>query len=112
MDPPLEGSRAEAMNKRGVVALFNREEEDAMKFWCEARLIKNRHFDSACNYILHRWSTAKINDAKMLSEMENFVFEIPHKGVCLKSYLLLAMGDHEVGLSILKDYVSQTKVVV
>lgn len=66
LDPPIEGKPADVLNKLGVVALFNRDEDSAMRYWCEAKQINRRHFDSTCNYILHRWSTARINDERMM----------------------------------------------
>ena len=45
----------------------------------------------------------------MIGELEKFVFTNPHKGRCLKAYLLLAMGDVELGIRDLKDYIETTK---
>ena len=98
LDPPIEGKPADVMNKLGVVALFNRDEDNAMRYWCEAKQINRRHFDSTYNYILHRWSTARINDERMMKEFDEFIFDVPNKGVCLKAVLLLAQGDTELGL--------------
>ena len=109
LDPPIEGKPADVMNKLGVVALFNRDEDSAMRYWCEAKQINRRHFDSTCNYILHRCSTARINDERMMQEFDEFIFAVPNKGVCLKAVLLLAQGDTEMGLQTLKDYISKTE---
>lgn len=112
LDPPIEGKPADVMNKLGVVALFNRDEDSAMRYWCEAKQINRRHFDSTCNYILHRWSTARINDERMMQEFDEFIFDVPNKGVCLKAVLLLAKGDTEMGLQTLKDYISKTEAEI
>jgi hypothetical protein len=37
METPFIGKKADVMNKRGTVALFNRNEEEAMRFWFEAK---------------------------------------------------------------------------
>lgn len=58
---------------------------------------------------MYRWSTAKIGDSKLMSEMEEFVFLNQHKGLTLKAYLMIAQGEKEQGLSILKDYVEATR---
>ena len=39
------GKRADLMNRRGIVALYNKQEEVAMNFWAEGLLINDRHFD-------------------------------------------------------------------
>lgn len=98
MEMPIVGKKADVINKRGVIALFNKEEETAMRYWCEARHVNIRHFDSTCNYVLYRWSTARIDDNKMMSELSEFVFDVPHKGQRLKACLLFAIGDTELGL--------------
>lgn len=66
MESPIDGKRAAVWNKKGIVALFNRNEDLAMSCWYEARLINHRDFDSTCNYVMHRWSTARINDQQMI----------------------------------------------
>lgn len=39
------GKRADLMNKRGIVALYNKDEDRAMNFWAEGLHINDRHFD-------------------------------------------------------------------
>ena len=48
----------------------------------------------------------------MMKEFEEFVFQLPHKGVCLKAYLSIGIGDIEPGLQILKDYTQETQNAV
>ena len=50
------------MNKRGIVALYNQKEDSAMDFWSEGLDLNDRHFDCQLNFVLQRWSTAKIHD--------------------------------------------------
>lgn len=57
------GKKADVFNKKGIVALFHNKEEEALRCWSEARLLSDRHFDSHCNFVMHRWSTARISDA-------------------------------------------------
>ena len=41
MQTPICGKKTDLMNNRGIIALFNKEEELAMRFWCETRLINH-----------------------------------------------------------------------
>lgn len=109
MQDPTVGKREDVKNKRGITALFNRNEDEAMRQWCLARNINQRHFDSICNYVLYRWSTAKIDEQQMTEELTPFVFTNPNKGRCLKAYLKLAVGDHDQGMRGLREYIDQTK---
>lgn len=97
------------MNKRGTVALFNRNEDEAMRCWSEAKSINERHFDSTCNFVMYKWSTGRITDSEMMSELSEFVFDVGHKGKTLEAYLNLAIGNLEKGISLLKDYILETK---
>lgn len=97
METPFIGKKADVMNKRGTVALFNRNEEEAMRFWFEARNLNERHFDSTCNYVMYRWSTGRITDSEMMSDLTEFIFDVAHKGQCLEAYLNLAIGNLEKG---------------
>jgi hypothetical protein len=74
MEFPNIGKRANMFNRRGIVALFNRNEEDAMRFWSKGLEINDRHFNCKTNFVLFRWSTAKINEQKMIEELQDFVF--------------------------------------
>jgi len=109
MEQPFVGKRADVMNKRGTVALFNRNEEEAMRCWSEAKSINERHFDSTCNFVMYKWSTGRITDSEMMSELSEFVFDVGHKGKTLEAYLNLAIGNLEKGISLLKDYILETK---
>lgn len=76
------GKKADVLNKKGIISLFHRKGEDnvALNYWQEAELLNDRHFDSKCNFVMFRWSTAKITDEQMVGELDEFVFDVPHKG--------------------------------
>jgi hypothetical protein len=80
MEQPFVGKKTDVMNKRGTVALFNRNEEEAIRYWQEAKILNNRHFDSTCNFVMYRWSTGFITDNEMMANLSEFVFDAPHKG--------------------------------
>lgn len=63
MESPFVGKKADVYNKNGIVALFHNREGEALRNWSEARILSDRHFDSTCNYCMHRWSTGRIGDA-------------------------------------------------
>ena len=109
METPFVGKKADVYNKKGIVALFHDKEGEALHFWSEARLLSDRHFDSQCNYCMHRWSTGRILDQQLLSELEEFVFKVPGKGETLEAYLLISMGEREKGMAILKKFISSTE---
>ena len=109
MEHPYVGKKADVFNKQGIVALFNGEEGKALGFWSEARMISDRHFDSQANFCMHRWSTGRISDSQLMSELGQFVFEVHGKGTTLKAYLLIATGDREEGVEILRNYIETTK---
>ena len=44
-----------------------------------------------------------------MSELGNFVFDVPGKGKTLEAYLQIAIGEREAGLEILKEYIKVTK---
>jgi hypothetical protein len=58
---------------------------------------------------MFRWSTAKINDAQMISEFSKFIFDVPHKGLQLRCCLNLATGDGEIAIQNLKEYIETTR---
>lgn len=91
MENPYVGKKADVLNKKGIISLFHRKGEDnvALNFWQEAELLNDRHFDSKCNFVMFRWATAKITDEQMMSELDEFVFDVPHKGILYKAYLLI-----------------------
>ena len=109
MEAPFVGKRADVFNKKGIVALFHDKEGEALHYWSEARILSDRHFDSQCNFCMHRWSTGRISDQQLLEEMEEFVFSVPGKGETLQAYLLISMGEREKGVEILKNYIAQTE---
>ena len=41
--------------------------------------------------------------------MDEFVFSVPGKGETLNAYLLIAMGERDEGMAILKQYISTTE---
>jgi len=41
--------------------------------------------------------------------MQEFVFSVPGKGETLHAYLLIAMGEREQGMNILKKYIATTE---
>lgn len=93
------GTRADLLNRRGIVALFNKDEDRAMQFWSEGLLTNDRHFDCKINLVMNRWSTAKINDQQMLKELNTYVLNIPFKGECLRAALSIATGDVNSGIT-------------
>ena len=109
MEAPFVGKKADVFNKKGIVALFHDKEKQALEYWSEARILSDRHFDSQCNYCMHRWSTGRISDQQLIEEMQEFVFSVPGKGETLHAYLLISMGEREQGMSILKKYIAQTE---
>ena len=112
MESPFVGKKADVYNKKGIVALFHDKEGEALHWWSQARLLCDRHFDSMCNFCMHRWSTGRISDAQLIAEMEEFVFSVPGKGETLHAYLLICMGEKEQGMQILKSFIAQTEVAV
>ena len=109
MEAPFVGKKADVFNKKGIVALFQNKEGEALHWWSQARLLSDRHFDSQCNFCMHRWSTGRISDAQLITEMDEFVFSVPGKGETLNAYLLIAMGERDEGMAILKQYISTTE---
>lgn len=91
MENPYVGKKADVLNKKGIISLFHRKGEDnvALNYWQEAELLNDRHFDSKCNFVMFRWSTAKITDEQMRAELAEFVFDVPHKGVLYNAFLLI-----------------------
>lgn len=109
METPFVGKKADVLNKRGTVALFNRNEDEAMRFWQEAKALNDKHFDSTCNHVMYKWSTGRITDGQMMSELGEFVFDHGHKGQCLQAYLNLAIGNLDEGHRQLKTFVEETR---
>ena len=109
MENPFVGKKADVYNKNGIVALFHNKEGEALRMWQEARLISDRHFDSQCNFVMHRWSTGRIGDGQMMSELGQFVFDVPGKGECLECYLKIAIGEREAGTEQLKNFIENTE---
>ena len=109
MEHPYVGKKADVFNKQGIVSLFRGEEGKALGYWSEARMISDRHFDSQANFCMHRWSTGRISDSQLMSELGNFVFEVPGKGTTMQAYLEIATGEREAGMKILKEYIDTTK---
>ena len=69
MENPFVGKKADVYNKKGIVALFHDKEGEALHWWSQARMLCDRHFDSQCNFCMHRWSTGRISDAQLIAEM-------------------------------------------
>jgi len=109
MEDPFVGKKADVYNKNGIVALFHNKEGEALRCWQEARLIHDRHFDSQCNFCMHRWSTGVIGDAQLMAELAQFVFDVPGKGETLKFYLEIAIGEREKGMEGLKSFIDKTE---
>lgn len=99
MEQPFVGRKADVMNKRGTVALFNKKEEEALEFWAQAKLLQENHFDSTCNFIMYRWSSGRITDAEMMTELEDQAFGHGPKGQLLRAFLNLAIGNLQIGKS-------------
>ncbi len=89
METPFIGKKSDYLNKKGVISLFHKKntEQEACSFWQEALKLNDRHFDSKCNEVMYRWSTAKIGDRQMMAELDEFVFQAEHKGETFKAYL-------------------------
>lgn len=66
MDQPFIGKKADVFNKRGIVALFNKNEDEALHYWAQAKQLNDHHFDSICNLIMFRWSSGRITDSEMM----------------------------------------------
>lgn len=105
------GKKADSLNKKGIISIFHQQaaEQTACQHWQEALSLNDRHFDSKWNEVMYRWTTAKIGDQKMMSELEEFVFQAEHKGETLRAYCKIAQGDKEQGLQVLRDYVDRTR---
>lgn len=103
MEHPYVGKKADVFNKRGIVSLFHGDEGAAIRYWSEARMLCDRHFDSAANFCIYRWSTGRISDSQLMAELSQFVFDVSGKGEALHAYLLLATGEREKGLTMLKE---------
>ena len=58
---------------------------------------------------MHRWSTGQITDAQLMDELSTFVFNVKGKGQLLESALMIAQGEKEEGLSLLKKVIAQIK---
>ena len=71
MESPFVGKKADVYNKKGIVSLYHKKgaDNEALAYWQEADLINDRHFDSKYNYIMFRWSTAKISDEVLMTEL-------------------------------------------
>ena len=106
MENPFVGKKADVFNKKGIVALFHDKEGEALTWWSQARLLSDRHFDSQCNFCMHRWSTGRISDAQLIAEMSEFVFGVTGKGEILHGFLLISMGEREEGMGILKKFIA------
>jgi serine/threonine protein kinase len=76
LEAPFIGKKSDSLNKKGIISLFHKKdtEQKACGYWQEALSLNDRHFDSKCNEVMYRWSTAKIGDHKMMAELEEFVF--------------------------------------
>ena len=44
-----------------------------------------------------------------MSELGQFVFDVPGKGECLECYLKIAIGEREAGMEQLKDFITRTE---
>lgn len=109
MENPFVGKKADVYNKKGIVALFHDKEGEALHWWSQARLLCDRHFDSMCNFSMHRWSTGYISDEQLIAELDEFVFSVPGKGETLHAYLLISMGEREKGKEILKSFIARAQ---
>lgn len=109
LETPFVGKKADVLNKRGTVALFNRNEQEAIRFWQEARQLNEAHFDSHANYGMFMWTTAKVTDSQMMQSLADFVFQVPHKGQLLEACLNFAIGEPRTGSKLLTDYLVKAK---
>ena len=85
METPFVGKKADVLNKQAIVALFHQRdvETKAIDLWTQAMQVQDTHFDSKCNEVMFRWSTAKIPDSVMFGELEERIFSVDHKGEVL-----------------------------
>jgi hypothetical protein len=58
---------------------------------------------------MHRWSTGKITNEQLVAELTVFVFGVAGKGQLLNAAVLIAQGEKEPGLALLKQIVDVTK---
>jgi hypothetical protein len=102
MEKPFIGKKVDVLNKKGIVSLFRGQQDKALNYWLEAKTQSDRHFDSQCNYCMHRWSTGKITNEQLIEELTVFVFGVQGKGQLLNAAILIAQGEKEPGLALLK----------
>jgi hypothetical protein len=103
METPFIGKRADVLNKQAVVAFFHNKKEEARKLWEDALKQTERHLDAQTNLSIYKWSLGEISDQELMYELEE-VFENQNKGKTLNAYLLLAQGQRESGVQMLKEY--------
>jgi hypothetical protein len=58
MELPVIGKRADVSNKKAIMALSRGEEDLALKYWQEAQMMKDEHFDTKLNYLIYMWRMA------------------------------------------------------
>jgi len=110
MEKPYTGKKWDVYNKRGIVAFYRGKQEEALRLWSEALDLYDRHFDAQVNFSMHRWSSGQITDAQLMSELSIFVFDVQGKGEILHAALLIATGEKDDGLELLKQIVDRMKV--
>ena len=71
--------------------------------------MKDHHFDTILNYLIFKWRTAQISDDEMLLELKQEIFQNKYKGPGLQGVIILAMGEKEEGLKILKEYLKENE---
>lgn len=75
MEQPVIGKRTDVCNKKAIMALSRGEEALALKYWEDALLMKDEHFDTHLNYLIYKWRIALFSDSELLYELSKNVFQ-------------------------------------
>ena len=91
-----------------IAALFRDKIQEAEQLWEQALDRYPTHFDTKVNFELYRWKHALTTDEELLNELE-VQFGNKFKGRPLEGIVLIALGEKEKGLEILKKFNELTK---
>ena len=65
MELPVIGKRTDVFNKKAITALSRGDEAEAIRQWEEGQKMKDEHFDSTVNYLIHQWRHGVISDQQV-----------------------------------------------
>lgn len=105
---PYVGKESDILNKMAIAALFQDKIQEAEQLWEQALDRYPTHFDTKVNFELYRWKHALTSDEELLNELE-VQFSNKFKGRPLEGIVLIALGEKEKGLDILKKFNELTK---